>query len=115
MSTCHAPRVIEHLRAHPGATAREIGAALGIKPYNLVRTLDVMEIAGQIVGREHEPDGGGRTTRVYRLSARLAGAPKRRTRITRPCLCCRRDFESEGAHNRLCQHCRRLSPSPYAP
>ena len=28
------------------------------------------------------------------------------TRKTRPCLCCGATFESEGAHNRLCERCR---------
>jgi hypothetical protein len=27
----------------------------------------------------------------------------------RPCLCCRRDFLSAGAHNRLCNDCRTTS------
>lgn len=29
-----------------------------------------------------------------------------RKKITRPCLCCRKPFESEGIHNRLCAVCR---------
>jgi hypothetical protein len=31
---------------------------------------------------------------------------KLRSKI-RPCLCCTTPFESEGAHNRLCNSCRR--------
>lgn len=27
----------------------------------------------------------------------------------RPCLCCQRDFRSEGPHNRLCKPCRERS------
>ena len=36
--------------------------------------------------------------------------------VTRPCLCCRRPFESEGAHHRLCLLCtnRAGEVSPYA-
>lgn len=36
---------------------------------------------------------------------------------TRRCLCCQREFRSEGAHNRLCEPCRRKAAdiSPYSP
>lgn len=36
--------------------------------------------------------------------------------VTRPCLRCRRPFESEGAHHRLCHPCsnRAGETSPYA-
>jgi hypothetical protein len=33
---------------------------------------------------------------------------KDNTTHQRPCLCCDTPFPSEGAHNRLCQNCRRL-------
>lgn len=29
-------------------------------------------------------------------------------RMTRPCMCCQKPFESEGIHNRMCPVCRRL-------
>ncbi|MFN3973443.1 MAG: hypothetical protein ACK4L4_19165 [Gemmobacter sp.] len=32
----------------------------------------------------------------------------------RPCLCCRREFVSEGAHNRLCGNCRHADAGPVA-
>ncbi len=32
----------------------------------------------------------------------------------RPCLCCRRPFESEGPGNRMCVECRARNVSPYA-
>lgn len=38
----------------------------------------------------------GRVTRDSRAKSTL-----------RPCLCCRQDFPSQGAHNRLCPSCRR--------
>lgn len=34
---------------------------------------------------------------------------------TRPCLCCRRPFGSEGPHNRLCDPCREKGASPFEP
>ena len=33
---------------------------------------------------------------------------------TRPCLRCRKPFESEGAHHRLCNACATADVSPYA-
>lgn len=35
-----------------------------------------------------------------------------RKRVTRPCMCCHRPFDSEGIHNRLCDSCRRLGEGP---
>lgn len=39
-----------------------------------------------------------------------------RKRVTRPCLCCQKPFDSEGIHNRLCDVCRRQGdgPVPYS-
>lgn len=35
------------------------------------------------------------------------------TRITRrPCMCCGREFTSEGIYNRLCGYCRRVDHQP---
>jgi len=34
--------------------------------------------------------------------------------VTRPCLRCRKPFESEGAHHRLCYPCASENVSPYA-
>lgn len=31
-----------------------------------------------------------------------------RKRITRPCMCCQKPFESDGIHNRLCATCRHV-------
>lgn len=33
-------------------------------------------------------------------------------KMTRACMCCRRPFDSEGIHNRLCDGCRRLGDGP---
>lgn len=43
------------------------------------------------------------------LRAELPKLPRTRQPRVRPCLRCSRDFHSEGAHNRLCPHCRRQS------
>lgn len=47
------------------------------------------------------------------VRSRLASLEKKKT--TRPCMCCRREFTSEGSHNRLCSFCRPKNTSPYAP
>lgn len=44
------------------------------------------------------------------------GKPRKiSSRGVRKCLCCGRKFQSEGAHNRLCNGCRTKDVSPYAP
>jgi len=44
----------------------------------------------------------------YNLAAMVATSRERKLRLsTRACLCCGADFQSEGAHNRLCNPCRR--------
>lgn len=37
---------------------------------------------------------------------------ERARKTVRPCLCCRREFQSEGIHNRLCDVCRRAGDGP---
>jgi hypothetical protein len=49
---------------------------------------------------------------TYRLWRDVDGGA--RETKTRPCLRCRKPFESEGAHHRLCGVCARLDVSPYA-
>lgn len=63
---------------------------------------------------------GNYVSRVFPIEASATGAMTRAIRDsglkTRPCLCCRKDFRSEGAHNRLCEYCRRgenLTPYGY--
>lgn len=34
-------------------------------------------------------------------------------RAMRPCMCCRKDFLSEGSHNRLCCCCTRIQKTPF--
>lgn len=59
------------------------------------------------------PDGKpvGKATRDYNEALRLLDAAQREAdsrakRGKRPCMCCRRSFESAGIHNRLCPTCR---------
>jgi hypothetical protein len=53
-------------------------------------------------------------TCLRRLEDRRSKPRKPRNVANRPCLCCGKQFASEGAHNRLCYVCRRLDVSPYA-
>jgi hypothetical protein len=46
---------------------------------------------------------------VFRME-RVAAPPPSRSTITRNCLRCTRPFESEGAHNRMCNYCRGYAP-----
>ncbi len=41
---------------------------------------------------------------IVGIRQKEANAAARKT--TRPCMCCRKPFESEGIHNRLCSTCR---------
>ena len=41
------------------------------------------------------------------LRAELAKTPSSMRARVRPCMCCAQSFQSAGAHNRLCDTCRR--------
>lgn len=41
------------------------------------------------------------------LRAEMSKMPRARQPQVRPCMCCQREFNSDGAHNRLCDPCRR--------
>jgi len=46
-------------------------------------------------------------TRLAELAKqRLAPGKSAKVYTVRPCMCCGRDFRSEGIHNRLCGSCR---------
>lgn len=49
---------------------------------------------------------------VYRRIEILTGKPKAKKRH---CMCCGREFASDGPHHRLCGSCRHRNLSPYAP
>lgn len=47
--------------------------------------------------------------RLRLLSCGAAGA-KKSEGSRRPCLCCKRPFNSQGPHHRLCKECRQIDP-----
>ena len=49
---------------------------------------------------------------VYRRIEIVVATPKTKKRS---CMCCHREFSSDGPHHRLCTTCRQKSYSPYAP
>lgn len=51
---------------------------------------------------------------LRRLGDRRSTPLKPKKAANRPCLCCGNPFVSQGAHNRLCDRCRRIGVSPYA-
>lgn len=65
-------------------------------------------------------DGGGRQillTRDREEAEKRAldesAAARERAKIkVRPCMCCHTPFQSDGVHNRLCNHCRRAPADP---
>jgi len=44
---------------------------------------------------------------------RLRPAAPSVAKKTRPCLCCQKTLESEGAHHRLCPCCRKKTTTPF--
>lgn len=56
------------------------------------------------------------TAKIPAAPAQLRDSPYAKpkpARITRrACLCCGREFRSEGIHNRLCGYCRRVDHQP---
>lgn len=50
-------------------------------------------------------------SRLSRRSEAVGNAPGAGPR---PCMSCRKTFQSEGNHNRLCGYCKNKSHSPYA-
>lgn len=52
---------------------------------------------------------------VYRRMDVLGLRNARPSKTQRRCLCCSKDFLSDGPHNRLCGSCRIKNTSPYQP
>lgn len=73
---------------------------------------------GEALGRATSSIGSRlNTLRSMPLRTSEPVARRRASRVMRPCMCCRRPFQSEGAHNRLCDPCRRKGSdiSPFTP
>ncbi|OJY35783.1 MAG: hypothetical protein BGP11_16030 [Rhodobacterales bacterium 65-51] len=64
--------------------------------------LRVISPEGKLVGPPFE----SRRAAVEAAQAMQAEADRHAKRGPRPCMCCGRNFDSEGIHNRLCAHCR---------
>ena len=62
---------------------------------------DVISPDGVIYGTYPRPADARRICAV-----RQAEEDCKARMVTRPCMCCRTDFDSEGPHNRLCGRCR---------
>lgn len=84
--------------AHYGTRKELRVKALGADRYTLV------DAAGRRHGGVY--DSTAQATEAREAMERRTRAPAARTR---PCMCCRQPFESEGIHNRLCTECRRQS------
>lgn len=73
--------------------------ALPLRVKRLARnTYAVVDANGKAVSQEYwtEMDADAALDRLMRAAKTL----------TRPCICCQKPFESEGAHNRMCDRCR---------
>jgi len=86
-------RDIRGLRA-AGATIREIAALTGLSPSAVYRRLAPKARAATVPAPTVEPH-------------------RRKGRTERACLCCGKPFLSEGAHNRLCDVCRKGGGGPF--
>ncbi len=58
---------------------------------------------GRIIGKSHSD----RNLAEEKLEVYRTRELARLNTVMRPCMCCQKPFESEGKHNRLCDHCRR--------
>lgn len=83
-----------------------------------IRRLRAMREAGKgfhEIGRalSRSPGSCQATASQYGIYLQKTIKARRRGRKYIPCLKCRNPFESEGPHNRLCESCRHVSPSPF--
>jgi len=84
------------------------GGAVHMKsdgPYEIVRVGETYEVRDT---RNDQLEYRSRTLdqALSALGVRAKAERKRQTVMVRPCIRCRRDFESEGAHHRMCATCR---------
>lgn len=99
-----------------------LASETGLGSKQVRNRLDPFVAAGEIVAQRKLYGNVVGCTYAIPAHAKECGAePRTRTKrsrgTVRPCLCCRRPFLSEGAHNRLCDPCRRKGSdiSPYTP
>jgi hypothetical protein len=124
-----AERLIACLCESGSLTGLELAALTGTRSSNVSARL-AAEIASGLIATAtvSNPGYSGRVVRyewrgevaapaASRPSSQRAERPlPRPARATqRPCLCCRRIFQSAGPHNRLCGNCRCRDVSPFAP
>lgn len=76
------------------------------------KNLSLMDI-GVLMGRPHTSIKSRIETLARHAAAPPAPPAPADTRKVRKCLCCGREFNSDGPHNRLCGPCRSKSVSPY--
>jgi len=69
--------------------------------YDGGRGYDVIDPDGRVVAKV-----GNRDMALNRAEALQRAADTAAKRGPRPCLCCGREFDSEGIHNRMCTPCR---------
>ena len=83
--------------------------AVPVLPLSVVclarRTYAVMDATGRVVSQEYWDD--------ERAEAAMNRIIRAARVVTRPCLCCRASFVSEGPHNRMCTSCRSSASDPY--
>lgn len=99
----YTPHEIRRLRAmrEAGMGLDEISRALGRTPQSC-----------QTTAARHGIRTGNKRVRPPCQSSPSTQADARGRKVI-PCLNCRHLFFSEGAHNRLCKPCRRISSSPF--
>lgn len=69
--------------------------------YATGRGFEIIDPTGRVIGREQN-----RAIALNRADALQKEADTAAKRGPRPCLCCGREFHSDGIHNRMCNPCR---------
>lgn len=69
--------------------------AQGLKPCQIARRMDRAESS------------------VYRRIQFLGLGPGQQQKTKRNCMCCQKEFLSDGPHNRLCTRCRSKDSGPF--
>jgi hypothetical protein len=93
-----------------GLTRVEIGQRLDRDHSSIVHRMRLLRREGHDLPAGDPANRRGRTF----VPSHVANAvPERSQRKRRPCMCCGKPFDSAGAHNRLCNTCRRGSHSVF--